>query len=128
MSAEVFDFNDTYVQLEDGPAALPLEVGDDFWSTLASRTELHGGRLVCLCDFDADWPTWEMHPAGDEIVYLLSGSIDMILDQAGGERTVELRGRTACIVPQGIWQRAVVHEPSSVLHITRGAGTQHRPR
>jgi mannose-6-phosphate isomerase-like protein (cupin superfamily) len=127
MATGAFDFNDTYVQLEDGPGALPLEVGDDFWNEIGSRTDLHGGRLICLCDFDADWPTWEMHPAGDEIVYLLCGAIDLVLDEKGGKRTVELRGRAACIVPQGVWHRAIVHAPSSVLHITRGAGTQHRP-
>jgi mannose-6-phosphate isomerase-like protein (cupin superfamily) len=127
MANATFDFDETYVQLEDGPRALTHEVGDDFWSQIANRTDLHNGRLICLCEFDTDWPSWEMHPAGDEIVYLLSGAIDLILDETGGERTVELRGRSACIVPRGIWHRAIVHTPSSVLHITRGDGTQHRP-
>jgi len=69
----------------------------------------------------------ECHPAGDEIVYLVSGSIDLILETESGERTVELRGRAACRVPRGLWHRAGVHAPSEVLHITRGAGTRHRP-
>jgi mannose-6-phosphate isomerase-like protein (cupin superfamily) len=127
MKAGAFDFIDTYVQLEDGPGALPLEVGDDFWSKIESRPDLHGGRLVCLFEFDADWPTWEVHPAGDEIVFLLNGAIDLVLDEPGGERTVELRARAACIVPRGVWHRAIVHAPSSALHITRGAGTRNRP-
>jgi mannose-6-phosphate isomerase-like protein (cupin superfamily) len=126
METEAFDFDTTYVQLEDGARALPHEVGEDFWSKIEERTDLHHGRLICLCRFDADWPTWEMHPAGDEIVCLLEGAIDLILDEPAGERSVRLRGRAACIVPQGIWHRAIVREPSSVLHITRGAGTQHR--
>lgn len=127
MRQGAFDFDETYVQLEDGAGARPLEVGNDFWSKIQERSDLHGGRLICLCRFDTNWPSWEMHPAGDEIVYLLAGSVDLILDEAGGERTVDLRGRAACIVPRGIWHRAIVHEPSEVLHITRGAGTQHRP-
>lgn len=127
MTTGSFDFIDTYVQLEDGPDALTLEVGADFWSKIESRTDLHEGRLVCLFEFDADWPTWEVHPAGDEIVFLLNGSVDLILDETAGERTIELRGRAACIVPKGVWHRAIVHKPSTALHITRGAGTRNRP-
>jgi len=68
-----------------------------------------------------------MHPAGDELVYLLEGAVDMVLDEGDGERVVELRGRSAVLVPAGAWHRAIVHEPGDVLHITRGHGTQHRP-
>ena len=41
---------------------------------------------------------------------------------------VTLRAGTTCIVPKGVWHTATVHEPSEALHITRGAGTRHRPR
>ena len=68
-----------------------------------------------------------MHPAGDELVYLLSGSMDLVLFEDGGERLVPLRGRVACVVPRGVWHTARVHEPSEVLHVTRGAGTEHEP-
>ena len=36
------------------------------------------------------WSTWEMHPAGDEIVYLLSGDVDVVLWTEDGERTVRV--------------------------------------
>ncbi len=32
---------------------------------------------------EADWSNWEMHPNGDEFVYLLSGSIDLLIDVMG---------------------------------------------
>jgi hypothetical protein len=35
-----------------------------------------GHVLVATFAFDADWPTWERHPAGDELVCLLSGEVD----------------------------------------------------
>lgn len=127
MAAKGFDFATTYAHVEDGPRVTLLEVGEDFWATIDKRADLTAGRLVCLCSFDEDWPSWEMHPAGDEVVYQLSGSADLILDEPGGQRVVELRGRAAVIVPQGVWHRAVVHERSETLHITRGAGTRHRP-
>jgi hypothetical protein len=27
-----------------------------------------------------------------------------------------------------VWHRAIVREPGDTLHVTRGEGTQHRPR
>jgi mannose-6-phosphate isomerase-like protein (cupin superfamily) len=76
----------------------------------------------------ADWDIWEMHPAGDEIVCLPSGAIDIVLAETAGERVVALEAGQTCIVPQGVWHRAVVREPGDTLHITRGEGTQHRSR
>jgi mannose-6-phosphate isomerase-like protein (cupin superfamily) len=122
-----FDLIRTYVQLEDGPGAVPVAVGDDFWEKSDSPVALDEGRLVCAFHNTNDWPTWEMHPAGDEIVYLLSGAIDLVLQEPDGERIIALRDRAACIVPRGVWHRGIVRMPSDVLHITRGAGTQHRP-
>lgn len=123
----VFDLERTYLVLDDGPGAHTVPVGPDFWETIDARSDLDDGRLVAIFPYTADWDTWEVHPAGDEIVFLLSGAVDVILDEPDGERVVELRGRSGCIVPRGIWHRGVVHAPGDVLHITPGAGTRHRP-
>jgi hypothetical protein len=122
-----FDLISTYVQLEDGPGAVPVKVGDDFWKKSGSRVDLHEGRLMCAFHSTDDWPTWEMQPTGEEIVYLLAGALDLVRQEPDGERIIELRNRAACIVPRGVWHRGIVRMPSDVLHITRGAGTQHRP-
>ena len=128
-SPSTFDLINTYVHLQDGPDAVPVAVGDDFWATIDKRTELHSGRLVTLFHIQStdEWVHWEMHPAGDEIVCLLSGAIDLILQEGECERILELRSRAAGIIPRGVWHRAIVHTPSDVLFITRGAGTQLRP-
>jgi mannose-6-phosphate isomerase-like protein (cupin superfamily) len=123
-----FDLATTYVQLEDGPAALAVEVDDEFWQTVDRRSELQGGRLVGRFHNAQDWDIWEMHPAGDEVVCLLSGAIDVVLDEPDGERVLALEAGRTCIVPRGVWHRAIVREPGDTLHITRGEGTQHRPR
>lgn len=123
-----FDLDSTYVQLRDGPDAIAIPVTPDFWQRIGERPDLHEGRLVTVSRQTADWPHWEMHPAGEEIVYLLAGAMDLILDEPGGERAVALRAGRAVIVPRGIWHRAIVREPGAALFITRGAGTQHRPR
>jgi mannose-6-phosphate isomerase-like protein (cupin superfamily) len=125
---EAFDLTTTYVQLDDGPAATAVPVDDEFWEKIDRRPELHGGRLVGVFHNAEDWGVWEMHPAGDEVVCVLSGAIDVVLDEERGERVVELRRGSTCIVPRGVWHRAIVHEPGDTLHITHGEGTQHRPR
>src|SRR6185295_7186196 len=124
-----FDPFGTFVHLPDGPEARPVPVTADFWQTIDRRTDLHAGRMVTANRFAsaADWPHWERHPAGDEIVCLLSGELDLVIEQDGRERVVELRGRSACIVPRGTWHRGVVRGPSEALFITRGEGTEHRP-
>jgi mannose-6-phosphate isomerase-like protein (cupin superfamily) len=122
-----FDPLATYVHLPDGPAAALLEVTPDFWEKLETRRELHAGRLLSAYRFEADWPSWERHPAGDEIVIQLSGAMDFVVEEEGGERTVPLRGRAALVVPRGAWHTARVLAPSEALFVTRAEGTEHRP-
>ena len=122
-----FDLSRTYIQLRDGPDAVPVPVGKDFWQRIAQRTDLHDGRLVMVGGESADWKHWEMHPVGEEVLYLLSGALDLILQGANdATRTVELRSGKAFIVPRGTWHRGVVRSPYVMLSITYGAGTQHR--
>jgi len=33
------------------------------------------GHLLSALPMDADWSNWEMHPAGDEILFLVSGLV-----------------------------------------------------
>lgn len=122
-----FDLATTYLALADGPEAKRIDVGPDFWATIDERDDL-AARLVAIFAYDADWTSWEVHPDGDEIVVLLSGAVDLVLEQPDGPRTVELRDRGAAVVPRGVWHTANVFGPSEALHITRGAGTTHRPR
>ena len=120
--SKAFDLVDTYLHIEDGPKAVQLPVGDDFWQTLPTRTDLGAGRLVASFRFEEDWKVWEMHPAGDEVVCLLSGSIDVILERDGREEVIELRDRGACVVPAGVQRpgvcggvgRSGVHAPPAV--------------
>ena len=114
-----FDLVDTYVQLSDGPTALAVEVDDDFWDNIETRPELHGGRLVGVFHNAADWSVWEMHPAGDEVVCLLSGAVDVVLDEDGGERVVPLRAGDTCIVPRGVWHTANVRTGHAAHHARR---------
>ena len=117
----------TYIHLaEDGKAQ--AVAGDSFWQLPASEIAQYGkGWLISEYDCTRDWPTWEMHPEGDEFVYLLSGAVDLLLDRGGEIVTVALEGSGAVVVPRGVWHTAKVRAPSRMLHVTRGAGTATRP-
>jgi mannose-6-phosphate isomerase-like protein (cupin superfamily) len=86
------------------------------------------GRLVAIFHSAESWPTWERHPAGEEVVVLLSGRIDLIQRIDGSERRVAMTPGQAVINPKGVWHTADVHEPGDALFITPGQGTEHVPR
>jgi len=131
-----FDPTNTYVHLEDGGEAMPVTVTATFWQELmtgdyhseeTTRVANGDGWLVTKFHMSNDSPTWEMHPAGDELLYLLSGAMQIILEDQGGNRVVELRMGEACLVPRGLWHRPMVRTSGDLLAITYGKGTQNRP-
>lgn len=120
-----FDLEDTYLTL-DGQGSLRSHPVEGFWETIETRTDLLG-TLVAVFVSEGDWPSWEMHPGGEEVLVLTEGRMTLILDEPGGERRVEMAPGATCIVPRGVWHRALVPETSRFVAITYGAGTQHRP-
>ena len=122
-----FDPLSTFVQLADDGRATTLDVTPTFWQMLRTREDLQGGILVSSYRFTKDWSTWERHPNGDELVIQTEGSVDFVLEEAAGERTIALRGRAALVVPRNVWHTARVREPSIGIFVTRGAGTENRP-
>jgi len=127
ISQPAFDLRTTYVHLEDGGAARHIPVTPDFWAKIGERADLHAGRLVTSFRMSDDWDHWEMHPAGDELIILVSGAVEFRLQNAEGERTFEMRGSSAYLIPRGTWHVARVLEPCEMFVITAGAGTQVRP-
>ena len=85
-------------------------------------------RLVAMDRQERTWTSWERHPAGEELVLLLAGRVDLIQDVDGTERRIELHPGDAVLNPPGVWHTADVHEPGDALFVTPGAGTEHRPR
>jgi mannose-6-phosphate isomerase-like protein (cupin superfamily) len=70
----------------------------------------------------------EMHPDGDELLYLISGAFSVRLELPEGDRTVELAtAGDAIVVPQGVWHLVSLREPGILLHITPGPHGDHRP-
>lgn len=77
--------------------------------------------------FDAAWSSWEMHPAGAEVVLCTTGAITLLQQRADGTITAVRLGAGQCAInPPGVWHTADVEEPSTAVFITTGEGTQHR--
>jgi quercetin dioxygenase-like cupin family protein len=87
------------------------------------------GRLVSMFSFSEDWPSWEMHPAGPEVVVCTAGRMTLHQELADGRlESVKLGPGEYAINPPGVWHTADVAEAATGLFITIGEGTQHRPR
>jgi mannose-6-phosphate isomerase-like protein (cupin superfamily) len=132
MAGESFDLSRTYIHLGLGARATPLP-GFEWSEEALTRYEAdhagdgNDGRLVCLTPETQTWTSWERHPAGEEVVVLLSGRVDLIQEIDGVEHVNEMLPGQAVINPTGVWHRSVVHEPGEALFITPGRGTEHRP-
>ena len=116
----VIDLSEATVGLHrDGASSVESSAGpprriDGFvvGAPLLTRNAPHGG---------------EMHPDGDELLYLVSGAVDVIVeDEDGSEQTVALAPGQAFIVPRGVWHRVQLREPSRIVYITPGPGGEHR--
>ncbi len=121
----------TYVHLRDDKSATDVEVTPTFWQELGGgeRPELEAGRLLMQLDFSEDWPTWEMHPAGDEMVVLVAGTAELVLEVDGREQRVTLRAPGDFVrVPKGVWHTARISGPCKMIFVTPGEGTLNRPR
>lgn len=120
-----FDLEDTYLSL-DGQGGLVRHPVEGFWESVDSNPALLA-TLVAAFVSTEDWPHWEMHPEGDEVLVLIDGAMTMIFEEPAGERRVEMTPGATCIVPRGVWHRALVPQTSKFLGITYGPGTTHRP-
>jgi mannose-6-phosphate isomerase-like protein (cupin superfamily) len=132
-----FGFDLAHSHLHIGPAgeATVIEDAAALWAELmAGRSEspeaslvAGGGWLMAAFHMTEDPQAWEMHPEGEEILYLVSGGMDIVLEDEAGDRVVQLKPGTACVVPRGVWHRQVLAGPCDLLALTYGRGTEHRP-
>lgn len=124
---QAFSLDSTYIHLQPDERALAMEGGARFWAGIADRHDLDHGRLMGSTEQSADWDHWERHPAGEEILVLLSGELELVLDTDQGEERAGLKPGQTFIVPRGVWHRGIVKKPGKLMFITPGAGTEHRP-
>jgi hypothetical protein len=103
----------------------------DWYSALSERRASDGveGRLISMHTFSEPWTMWEMHPNGHEVVLCIDGSITLHQEGTNGETaTVNLGPGEYAINAPGVWHTADVGAKATVLFVTAGLGTEHRPR
>jgi quercetin dioxygenase-like cupin family protein len=68
----------------------------------------------------------EMHPDGDEVLYLIDGKVRVTLETDPVQKLKMFPG-DGMIVPKGVWHRVDILEPSQIVYLTPGPGSQYRP-
>ncbi|MCZ6830327.1 MAG: cupin domain-containing protein [Gammaproteobacteria bacterium] len=113
-----------YILGPDGSATLKADSPDFYQELNTEFNGFAGHTLISRFSFDEPWSTWEMHPMGDEFLYLLEGDTDLVLMQDGKEETVRVHiPGDYVVVPQGVWHTARPCGPTTMLLITPGEGT-----
>lgn len=68
----------------------------------------------------------EMHPDGDEVLYLISGRARVVfLD--GDMDDVEMQPGDGLVVPKGTWHRVDILEPCQIAYLTPGPNNEFLP-
>ena len=84
------------------------------------------GMTVGFVTMSGDAPhNGEMHPDGDEILYVISGRVQVVGD-SDPQTLLELGPGGSCIVRAGEWHKVSVLEETHLLHITPGPNGDHR--
>ncbi|HEY7205026.1 MAG TPA: cupin domain-containing protein [Methylomirabilota bacterium] len=127
MTTTAFDSFATFVHLHADGATTTAPRTPAFWRDLVAEA---GDRVVGAVH-GRDAATFhpdesEMHPHGDELLCLLSGAVDVTLEEPAADREVPLRAGELFVVPRGVWHRIVLREPADLLFITPPQGTQLR--
>jgi hypothetical protein len=65
-----FSLSHTFVHLAMSGKVRAIEVAPDFFRAFKSREDLQNGRLMGALDITEGSSHWEMHPDGDEFLYL----------------------------------------------------------
>ncbi len=85
------------------------------------------GLTIGIADMSENSPHGgEMHPDGDEVLYLVSGHARVVFeDERFGD--VDMRAGDGLVIPQGIWHRVDILEPCRIMYATPGPGGEFRP-
>jgi len=128
-----FDLRRFPIHLGLGATSIPQpeHTGDMEWyGGYAERNMSDGieGRLVTMSTFTQAWDVWEMHPMGTELVIVTDGAMTIHQEKDGQVITTNLATGDVAINQPGVWHTVDAEAPVTVVFVTAGAGTEHRPR
>jgi mannose-6-phosphate isomerase-like protein (cupin superfamily) len=112
MEKSVAVSNDFTVKLIEERPDPPLPVsGATFGVATMSENSPHNG---------------EMHPDGDEVLYLISGRVRVVFPDDPIE-DIDVNPGDGLVVPRGIWHRVDILEPCQIVYLTPGPNNEYRP-
>jgi quercetin dioxygenase-like cupin family protein len=86
------------------------------------------GHLLALTSLERSPPhLGERHPDGDELIYLLSGKVTVVIEAPRRDERHTLGPGEALIVARGLWHHIEVTRPARLVHLTPGPSGEHRP-
>lgn len=69
-------------------------------------------------------PLWERHPAGDELLQVFEGELDLTLLTEDGRVEATLRPGSVFIVPRGLWHSPRPRGTVTMLFVSDTEGTE----
>lgn len=128
MAIPIKNMVETFAVLTPSLRLRPAEVTPSLYADLDS--EYAGFRnhvLISSHEFSDDWSAWERHPAGDELVMILSGKATLVLKTSAGDESVSLdTPGSYVVIPRNTWHTAQVARHATMLFVTPGEGTENR--
>jgi mannose-6-phosphate isomerase-like protein (cupin superfamily) len=128
--ATLLSRNPVHLGLGATAVSEPEFTGIEWYAAYGARHAHDGneGRLVAQHTFDGSWESWEMHPAGHEVVLCTSGEMTLLQEVGGKTVRTVLRPGEYAINDPGVWHTADIKGSATAVFITAGAGTENRPR
>jgi quercetin dioxygenase-like cupin family protein len=80
---------------------------------------------VVVSGYATDAPIWERHPAGDELLHVLSGGLDVTTLTADGPVHASVPAGSLFVCRRGLWHWARPRGHTEVLSLTPGEDTAH---
>lgn len=68
----------------------------------------------------------ERHLDGDEVLLLIAGRAELLLERGDATERIALEPMRACIVPRGLWHRVLPHGEITLLYLTPGPNNERR--
>ena len=68
----------------------------------------------------------EMHPDGDEVLYLISGRIRVVFTDDPID-DIDVQPGGGLVIPKGLWHRVDILEPSQIVYLTPGPNNEFKP-
>ena len=73
----------------------------------------------------ASSPTsWERHPGGDEMIYVVEGAAEIVTLTDGGPVKSKIGEGSLFVCPQGLWHKTFPEPSVAILYLTPGEGTE----